>query len=159
MKYDLSNFYNDLKLKFNKSNGKETLLFLMEEFSKTISLKDERAIIAVGNELASFLRVKGQTDFAYKIYKVIKKLVLDSYGFISKDYASLLINISNCHIVAKNYDLAIDNLNETENILSQLSDTKYLMPSVYNDETVGEGPIKDILIKNLNQAKKQREIS
>ncbi|MDU5461670.1 MAG: tetratricopeptide repeat protein, partial [Anaerococcus vaginalis] len=60
MKYDLSNFYNDLKLKFNKSNGKETLLFLMEEFSKTISLKDERAIIAVGNELASFLRVKGQ---------------------------------------------------------------------------------------------------
>ena len=29
---------------------------------------------------------------------------------------------------------------------------------VFN-ETVGEGPIKDILIKNLNQAKKQREIS
>lgn len=263
MKYDLSNFYNDLKLKFNKSNGKETLLFLMEEFSKTISLKDERAIIAVGNELASFLRVKGQTDFAYKIYKVIKKLVLDNYGFISKDYASLLINISNCHIVSKNYDLAIDTLNETETILSQLSDTKHLMASVYNnrsqafraknmldlaqediekalkiikneekiavskinlaeililkkkyakalvnvneailyyeknklrlphlanayataaniyynnkeystsiyyyekaidvfDETVGEGPIKDILIKNLNQAKKQRKIS
>ena len=93
MKYDLSNFYKDLKLKFNKSNGKEVILFLMEEFSKTISLKDERAIIAVGNELASFLRVKGQTDLAYKIYKVIKKLVLDNYGFISKDYASLLINI------------------------------------------------------------------
>lgn len=262
MKYDLSNFYKDLKVKFNKSNGKEILLFLMEEFSKTISLKDERAIIAVGNELASFLRVKGQTDFAYKIYKVIKKLVLNSYGFISKDYASLLINISNCHIVAKNYDLAIDVLNETENILNQLEDTKYLMASVYNnrsqayraknmldlaqkdienalkiienkekiavskinlaeiltlkkkfakalvnaneaifyyeknnlrlphlanayataaniyynnkeyytsvyyykkalevfDETVGEGPIKDILIKNLNQAKKQRDI-
>ncbi len=262
MKYDLSNFYKDLKVKFNKSNGKEILLFLMEEFSKTISLKDERAIIAVGNELASFLRVKGQTDFAYKIYKVIKKLVLNSFGFISKDYASLLINISNCHIVAKNYDLAIDALNETENILNQLEDTKYLMASVYNnrsqayraknmldlaqkdienalkiienkekiavskinlaeiltlkkkfakalvnaneaifyyeknnlrlphlanayataaniyynnkeyytsvyyyekalevfDETVGEGPIKDILIKNLNQAKKQRDI-
>lgn len=262
MKYDLSNFYKDLKVKFNKSNGKEILLFLMEEFSKTISLKDERAIIAVGNELASFLRVKGQTDFAYKIYKVIKKLVLNSYGFISKDYASLLINISNCHIVAKKYDLAIDVLNETENILNQLEDTKYLMASVYNnrsqayraknmldlaqkdienalkiienkekiavskinlaeiltlkkkfakalvnaneaifyyeknnlrlphlanayataaniyynnkeyytsvyyyekalevfDETVGEGPIKDILIKNLNQAKKQRDI-
>ena len=262
MKYDLSNFYKDLKVKFNKSNGKEILLFLMEEFSKTISLKDERAIIAVGHELASFLRVKSQTDFAYKIYKVIKKLVLNSYGFISKDYASLLINISNCHIVAKNYDLAIDVLNETENILNQLEDTKYLMASVYNnrsqayraknmldlaqkdienalkiienkekiavskinlaeiltlkkkfakalvnadeaifyyeknnlrlphlanayataaniyynnkeyytsvyyyekalevfDETVGEGPIKDILIKNLNQAKKQRDI-
>ena len=93
MEYDLSNFYKDLKLKFNKSNGKEILLFLMGEFSKTISLKDERAIIAVGNELASFLRVKGQTDFAYKIYKVIKKLVLKSYGFISKDYALSLIHI------------------------------------------------------------------
>ena len=46
MEYDLSNFYKDLKLKFNKSNGKEILLFLMGEFSKTISLKDERAIIA-----------------------------------------------------------------------------------------------------------------
>ncbi|MDU2202922.1 MAG: tetratricopeptide repeat protein [Anaerococcus hydrogenalis] len=263
MKYDLSNFYKDLKLKFNKSNGKEVILFLMEEFSKTISLKDERAIIAVGNELASFLRVKGQTDFAYKIYKVIQKLVLDSYGFISKDYASLLINISNCDIVAKDYDMAIKNLNETENILKQLEDTKYLMASVYNnrsqayraknmldlaqedienalkiieneekiavskinlaeililkkkfskalvnaneaifyyeknklrlphlanayataaniyynnkeyytsiyyyekalevfDETVGKGPVRDILIKNLNQAKKQRDMS
>lgn len=135
MEYDLSNFYKDLKLKFNKSNGKEILLFLMGEFSKTISLKDERAIIAVGNELASFLRVKGQTDFAYKIYKVIKKLVLKSYGFISKDYASLLINISNCHIVAKNYDLAIDVLYETENILNQLEDTQYLMASVYNNRS------------------------
>ena len=262
MKYDLSNFYKDLKVKFNKSNGKEILLFLMEEFSKTIRLKGERAIIGVGKVLASFLSVEGQTVFAYKIYKVIKKLVLNSYGFISKDYASLLINISNCHIVAKKYDLAIDVLNETENILNQLEDTKYLMASVYNnrsqayraknmldlaqkdienalkiienkekiavskinlaeiltlkkkfakalvnaneaifyyeknnlrlphlanayataaniyynnkeyytsvyyyekalevfDETVGEGPIKDILIKNLNQAKKQRDI-
>ena len=27
------------------------------------------------------------------------------------------------------------------------------------DETVGEGPVKEILIQNLNQAKKQKEIS
>ena len=27
------------------------------------------------------------------------------------------------------------------------------------DETVGKGPVRDILVKNLNQAKKQRDMS
>lgn len=135
MQYDLSNFYEKLKEKFNKSQARDTLIYLLEEFSKTISLKDERAIIFVGNELSSFLRVKGQTDLAYKIYNNIKKLVLKNYGLRSKEYVSLILNIANCDLVAKNYDLAIENLNEIEEILKDFDDVDYLKASLYNNRS------------------------
>lgn len=135
MRYDLSNFYEKLKEKFNKSQARETLIYLLEEFSKTISLKDEGAIIFVGNELSSFLRVKGQTDLAYKIYKILVDLVIKNYGKKSKEYASLLLNIGNCDIVAKNYDKAIKRLDECEEILKNFDDIGYLLASLYNNRS------------------------
>lgn len=112
--YDLSNFYQKLKEKFNKSNGRDTLIYLLEEFSNTINLEDERAIIFVGNELSSFLRVKGVIDLSYKIYSVIEKLVIKNYGSYSEEYATLLINIGDLDIVAKNNEKAIENLTKAE---------------------------------------------
>lgn len=144
MSYDLSNFYENLKEKFNKSEGKNTLIYLLEEFSKTISSKDERAIIFVGNELSSFLRVKGQTDLAYKIYKVLDDLVLKNYGQNSKEYASLLLNISNCDIVGKNYDRAIYNLNLCQDILSNFTDVDFLKASLYNNRSQAYRAVEDL---------------
>ena len=114
--YDLSNFYQKLKEKFNKSNGRDTLIYLLEEFSNTINLEDERAIIFVGNELSSFLRVKGVIDLSYKIYSVIEKLIIKNYGLYSEEYATLLINIGDLDIVAKNNEKAIENLTKAEKI-------------------------------------------
>lgn len=135
MQYDLSNFYEKLKEKFNKSKARDTLIFLLEEFSKTISLKDEGAIIFVGNELSSFLRVKGQTDLAYKIYSILEDLVIKNYGKNSKEYASLLLNIGNCDIVAQKYDQAIKRLDECEEILKNFDHIGYLLASLYNNRS------------------------
>lgn len=139
--YDLSNFYNKLKEKFNKSTGKETLLYLLEEFSKTIGLRDERAIIFVGNELSSFLRVKGEVDLALDIYKVINELVVKKYGEMSNEYISLLINIADCDIVNKHYQLAVDKLNKAEKLLKikqvpvMDEDYEFLLASIYNNRS------------------------
>lgn len=61
-KYDLSKFYSLLKVKFDKSNAEEIMVFLLSEFAKVMKLRDEIAIISIGNELASYQRVAGRVE-------------------------------------------------------------------------------------------------
>lgn len=152
--YDLSNFYQKLKEKFNKSNGRDTLIYLLEEFSNTINLEDERAIIFVGNELSSFLRVKGVIDLSYKIYSVIEKLVIKNYGSYSEEYATLLINIGDLDIVAKNNEKAIENLTKAEKIAMTKENNDYLLASIYNNRSAAFRNLKlfDQAENDINKA-------
>ncbi|NMW85315.1 tetratricopeptide repeat protein [Peptoniphilus sp. AGMB00490] len=132
--YDLVNFYNNLKVKFSKSSANEILTFMIYELKSAINLKDTDAIIFIGNELGSYLRVMAEIKSSYKIYETIKYLTLKKYGCNSKEYATILLNLADVDIVDKNYTKAIERLNRSEEILKDLNE-KYLMATMYNNRS------------------------
>lgn len=142
MKYDLVNFYNNLKVKFSKSSADEILIFMISELKSAINLKDTDSIIFIGNELASYLRVKAETKSSYKIYEVIKNLTIKKYGCNSKEYATLLLNLADVDIVDKNYIKAVERLNKSEEILKN-SDDNYLMATMYNNRSSAHRGLKN----------------
>lgn len=134
-KYDLSKFYSLLKIKFDKSNAEEIMVFLLSEFAKAMRLKDEIAIISIGNELASYQRVAGRVEESYKIYDLVGKLTKKHFGANSKEYASYLLNLADVDIVSKKYKMAVERLGESLEILSHFEDEDYLLASAYNNRS------------------------
>lgn len=134
-KYDLSKFYSLLKVKFDKSNAREIMVFLLSEFAKAMKFKDEIAIISIGNELASYQRVVGRVEESYKIYSLVGKLIKKHFGEISQEYASFLLNLADVDIVAKSYGLAVDKLKNCLDILKHFEDVDYLLASAYNNRS------------------------
>lgn len=134
-KYDLSKFYSLLKVKFDKSNAEEIMVFLLSEFAKVMKLRDEIAIISIGNELASYQRVAGRVEESYKIYDLVGSLVKKHFGDKSQEYASYLLNLADVDIVHKKYGLAVEKLGEALAILEKFDDVDYLKASVYNNRS------------------------
>lgn len=133
MKYDLANFYENLKDKFSKSHNNDILKYLLIEFKKSLEAADEHAIIYVGNELASFLRLIGDTKKSYAIYGQIGLIVKKNYGDRSKEYATLLLNLGDVDIVNKDYGKGLDRFNLAYEILKQYPADDYLFASLYNN--------------------------
>ncbi|MBU5668838.1 tetratricopeptide repeat protein [Peptoniphilus sp. MSJ-1] len=142
MKYDLVNFYENLKIKFSKSSANEIFLYMIYELKEALKLKDIDSIIFIANELASFLRVKADTKNAYKIYKIIKNLTVRKYGCNSSEYATILLNLADVDIVDKNYNEAIKRLNESESILQNIDDN-YLYATMLNNRSSAYRGIKE----------------
>lgn len=134
MKYDLKNFYNNLKIKFNESNATEIFLYMIYELKFAIKINDIDSIIFIANELASYLRVKADTKNSYKIYEIILKLINYKYGCNSLEYATILLNLADVDIVAENYQFAIDKLNKSEKILEK-QNNKYLLATMHNNRS------------------------
>lgn len=142
MKYDLVSFYDNLKIKFSKSKADEIFLYMIYELKKALKLRDIDSIIFIANELASFLRVKADTKSSYKIYEIIKSLTIKKYGCNSSEYATILLNLADVDIVDKNYEKAIERLNESESILKNI-DNKYLYATMLNNRSSAYRGIKD----------------
>lgn len=134
-KYDLSKFYSLLKIKFDKSTAEEIMAFLLSEFANAIKLKDEFAIISVGNELGSYQRLAGRVEESYRIYDLVGKLIKKHFGEESQEYASYLLNLADVDIVAQNYGLAVAKLKTCLAILKDFDDVDYLVASAYNNRS------------------------
>lgn len=148
---NIQDFYSKLKYHFDNSNRSQIESFLRDSFFQTKTISNKKAIISVGNEYASFLRVIGDTNKSYEVYYEIESLIKEIFGEKSKEYASYLLNLGDVDIVSKNYNKALENFNKAELVLEQYTNEKFLLATLYNNRSsayrnVGENKlaIKDI---------------
>ena len=143
-------------------------------------LEDTKYLMAsVYNNRSQAYRAKNMLDLAQKdienALKIIEnkekiavsKINLAEILTLKKKFAKALVNANEAIFYYEKNNLRLPHLaNAYATAANIYYNNKEYYTSVYYyekalevfDETVGEGPIKDILIKNLNQAKKQRDI-
>lgn len=150
-KFNSRDFYEKLDFHFNNSNRDQIEGFLKDSFFTVKTILDRKALVTVGNEYASFLRLIGNTEESYKIYEEIRPLIIEIFGEKSKEYASFLLNLGDVDIVAGDYKKALNNFNIAEHILNKFVEERYLLATLYNNRSsalrnLGENKlaIKDI---------------
>lgn len=152
--FNSRDFYKKLNFHFNNSNRGQIEGFLKDSFFRVKTILDRKAIITVGNEYASFLRVVGDIEDSYKVYEEISPLIIDIFGEKSKEYASFLLNLGDVDIVAGNYKKALDNFNKAEYILGDFVEEKYLLATLYNNRSSALRNLGDnkLAIKDIKNA-------
>lgn len=134
-RFNLNDFYTRLKGHFDSSNGRQIEKFLEDSYKQAIDELGDREIISIGNEYASYLRLIGEIDKSFAIYSTISPKLIKLFGDKSKEYASLLLNLGDVHIVAGDYRKAVDEFNKVEEILKNFPEEKYLWASLYNNRS------------------------
>lgn len=108
-----------LKDKFSKSYNDDILKYLLIEFKKSLEAADEHAIIYVGNELASFLRLIGDVQKNPMPYMDNRDLLLRKIMEIDLKNMRLVVKFRDVDIVNKDYGKGLDRFNLAYEILKQ----------------------------------------
>lgn len=152
--FDSKDFYSKLRKHFDLSDRGLIESFLRDSFSLAKTSLDEKAIILVGNEYASYLRFIGDTKVSYEIYEFISSKIIRMFGLKSKEYASFLLNLGDVDIVEKDYRKAFSRFNEAEQILRDFDKEIYLKATLYNNRSQAYKGISDnrLAIKDIKLA-------